>query len=413
MNPAGETVTPAHGKVRVLIFAEAVTLAHVARPHALAAALDPAQFHVCLAKDTRYDLLLGPQPYDRRDLGTIPSQRFLQALAQGRPLYREADLERYVEEDLDLIQSFDPHLVVGDFRLSLSVSARLAGRPYMTISNAYWSPHAHPRYRVPDLPMLTWLGHSLGQAVFDAVRPVAFALHSRPLNRVRRRHGLPGLGHDLRRTYTDADWVLYADLPELVPTRGLPASHQYLGPLLWEPALTPPSWWGQLPDTPPLVFITLGSSGPAAHLQTLVDALAPLPITLVVATAGRTALRPSGANVLVADYLPARQVIARARLVICNGGSPVSYLALCAGRPVLGLPANLDQLLNMDYVRRYGAGEFLRTGRWSADRLRTLVMAMLDPQSTWAHAASRLRAACAHYDAATRFASALRQAARA
>lgn len=408
MSPATESFARKRDKIKVLIFAEAVTLAHVTRPHVLALALDPAEFEVCVARDARYDPLLGPQSYARATLGTIPAPQFLDALARGRPLYREAELHRYVEEDLALIEAFDPDLVMGDFRLSLSVSARLAGRPYLAIANAYWSPYAEPRYPVPDLPFVTWLGYRAAQVVFDWVRPFAFALHSRPLERVRRRHGLPSLGWDLRRVYTDADHVLYADLPELVPTRDLPPQHRYLGPVLWEPETPLPAWWSDLPADRPMVFVTLGSSGPAAVLPRLIEALARLPVTLVVATAGRARVGHAG-NVFVADYLPARQVLARARLAICNGGSPLAYLALCAGCPVLGVPTNLDQLLNMHYVQQAGAGECLRTGELAPERVQALVRAMLEPRSGYARAARRLQSVCACWDPGPRFNELLRQ----
>lgn len=392
MNATARHARDAPGRRRVLMFAEAVTLAHVARPHVLAASLDPGRYEVCLAKDARFDALLGKQPYASRTIASIPSRQFLQALARGSPVYDAATLERYVREDLEVITRFDPDLVVGDFRLSLSVSCRLAGKPYLALGNAYWSPHAQPRYLVPDLPVLKWLPEPAGQLLFDLVRPLAFAHHCRPLNRVRRRHGLPGLGHDLRRIYTDADHVLYADLPELVPTHGLPPTHHYLGPILWEPQIALPDWWDGVPTKEPVVFVSLGSSGPVEFLPRLLDALSAVPVTLLVATAGRCRLgSPGHARIFQADFLPAAQAIARSRLVICNGGSPMSYLALAGGCPVLGIPGNLDQLLNMHYLRTYGAGEIARPGRTPARRLRGLVADMLEAASPWAEAARRLQ----------------------
>ena len=51
-----------------------------------------------------------------------------------------SSLDRYVEEDLRLIDSFRPDVVVGDFRVSLAISARKARIPYVNVTNAYWSP---------------------------------------------------------------------------------------------------------------------------------------------------------------------------------------------------------------------------------------------------------------------------------
>src|SRR4051812_16364477 len=90
-------------KRRVLIIAEAVTLAHLARPLALAAGLDLQRFEVHLAASARYDALLGRLPYVRHGLDSIPSEQFLAALDRGAPVYSTGDLRRYVREDLALI----------------------------------------------------------------------------------------------------------------------------------------------------------------------------------------------------------------------------------------------------------------------------------------------------------------------
>ena len=50
-----------------------------------------------------------------------------------------------------MLAEIAPDLVVGDLRVSLSVSARLAGIPYVAIANAYWSPYARRRFPLPDV----------------------------------------------------------------------------------------------------------------------------------------------------------------------------------------------------------------------------------------------------------------------
>lgn len=350
----------ARNKPVILLVAEAVTLAHFARISALAKALDADRYDVLVAADPRYaglDTALGSGFHPIR---SIPAEKFAQALARGKPLYDSETLSRYVEGDLALLDRVKPDLVVGDFRLSLAVSAPLRRIPYAAVVNAYWSPYADIAYPVPDLPMTRILGVRLAQKLFDLVRPIAFALHARPLNRVRRRYGLPSLGHDLRTAYSWGDYTLYADVPELVPTRPLPANHHHLGPLLWSARTPLPAWWDGLPQDKPVVLLTLGSSGRAELLPLALAALSELPVTVIAATAGKIALADVPANVFVADYLPLDRAVQRCGLVICNGGSLTTYQALAFGRPILGLCANMDQLLNMNAIERLGAGLSLR-----------------------------------------------------
>lgn len=65
-----------------------------------------------------------------------PASGFFGNLTQGR-FYAMRTLRKYVEADLRVLDEIAPDLVVGDLRISLSVSARLAGIPYIAIANAY------------------------------------------------------------------------------------------------------------------------------------------------------------------------------------------------------------------------------------------------------------------------------------
>lgn len=379
---------------RVLIFAEAVTLAHVARPLCFARGLDPHGYRVTVTSSGRTAAHITAAGYEHAVLESIEPQEFLDALAKGRPLFDAATLVRYVENDLALIDRYRPDLVVGDFRLSLSVSARLARLPYLTIGSAYWSPfYAPPQWPVPALPLTRLLPLGLAHALFSAARPIAFAAHCRPLNHVRRRFGLPPLPADLRRVYTDADWVAYSDLPELFPTSGMPSTHRFLGAALWEPLLPLPPWWDAVPADRPLLYVTLGSSGDAALLPQVVATLADLPASLLVATAG-AALPQLPANAFAAAYLPGMRAAAQSRVVICNGGSLTAYQALAAGAFVIGIAGNLDQFLNMQGFERMGVGRTLRADRFSAAALRRTVETLLDGDGN-SGAAEAMRRACA------------------
>jgi UDP:flavonoid glycosyltransferase YjiC (YdhE family) len=299
-------------------------------------------------------------------------------------------LRNYVHEDLKLIEKIKPDLIVGDFRLSLSTSARLVGIPYITITNAYWSPYyARNGFPLPVLPMTKVLPLPVATVLFRLVQRLAFGLHCKPLNQVRQENGLHTLGNDLRRLYTDADYTLYADTPQMFPTENLPTNHRYLGPILWSPPIASPAWWERLPGDKPIIYLTLGSSGETRLLQVVLEALAALPITVMVATAGATLKQPLPANIYVADYLRGTEAAARATLVICNGGSLTSQQALAANVPVLGIASNMDQFLNIKAIVEAGAGVLLRADRISLEKVRTAVVEII-LSNTYADGATKL-----------------------
>ena len=348
---------------RILFVAEAVTLAHVVRPLVLAKALDPAHYEVHFACAEGYEAFLEDDRFTRWSIHSIPPRRFQEALRKGTPLYDLNTLQDYLQEDLRVLDTVQPDMVVGDFRLSLAVSAPLRKIPYTALTNAHWSPYStKSRAPFPEHPMGKVLGVTLASALFKAVEPLVFAIHARPLNRLRKRNGLPPLG-GLREIYTTGDYTLYLDVPGLIPTHDLPPSHRYLGPLLWSPPLPLPAWWQELPNDRPCVYVTLGSSGAVELLPTVLDAMEELPVSVLVATAGRSDIGPLDGRRWVADYLPGSEAARRADLVISNGGSATTYQALAEGVPVLGIPFNMDQFYTQNAVVEAGAGVLLRSGQ--------------------------------------------------
>ncbi len=389
---------------RILFFAEAVTLAHVARPIALARGLDAARHDIFMACHTRCQRFFADEPWQALPLDSISGEQFLSALARGSPVYDAATLRRYVKDDMALIERIQPDLIVGDFRLSLSVSARLAGIPYATITNAYWSPHhAMKRFPLPVLPLTRWLPLPVARQIFGLVQPFAFGLHCQPLNRVRQAYGLPTLGSDLRRVYTDADHVLYADAPAMFPVEALPGNHHHLGPILWSPPMALPKWWHNLPADKPIIYLTLGSSGAAHLMPTVLQALADLPVTVMASTAGAGLTASVPGNAFVADYLPGTEAAARARVVVCNGGSLTSQQALVAGVPVVGIASNMDQFMNMQAIVNSGAGVTLRADRLDVQAIRAAVSLTLEAP-TFKQGSSALGLALRELDAAAVFA---------
>jgi len=387
-------------KPKILFVAEAVTLAHVARPAVLASALDKSMYDISFAVDPRYKDLFPELADFHYDLWTISSDQFLNALAKGKRLYSTQTLQRYINDDLKLIEEIKPDLIVGDFRLSLSVSARLTKTPYVAISNTYWTTHSNNKYAVPQLPMTRILSIGLSQILFDLSRPLVFMSHCTPLNKLRKSYGLPSLGNDLRAIYSDADSLWLADMAEFFPISTDAKNCHYLGPLPWSPRNKIPSWWGEIDEDKPIIYVTLGSSGQINLLPMVLEALATLPLTIIAVTAGRTELSKIPSNAYISDFLPGDQAAERAALMICNGGSLSTYQAIQGGTPVLGIVGNLDQHLNMSYLASSGIGESLRSEHADTMPVRKLVQKIL-AETHYKDAAQKARLAAQSYNIKT------------
>lgn len=370
---------------RVLFVAEDLSRAQVVRSAVLARSLDPSRYQVHMACGELDDMVFRPGEFCHWSMATVARKVARAAVRRGKRLYDVQTLRGYVQRDLEIIEGVEPDLVVGDFRWSLGISTALTRVPYAALVNAYWSPYAvREEFPLPDHPIINVVGERMAGRYFPQVVPRILGHFAEPVNTVRKEHGLEPL-EDLLAVLTHGDHTLYPDAPALVPTRDAPAAHRYIGPVLWQPEVSLPPWWQELVDGKPLIYVTLGSSGRLSALPAVLEALADLPVVVVVATAGRTRLAgvpaARAANVRVLDYVPGRQVCMRADLVVCHGGPSTAYQALSQGTPVLGVASNLDQHLAMSGICARGAGVRLRAMNLRAKVVRRAVTSMLGASS--------------------------------
>lgn len=368
-------------RARILFVAEAVTLAHVARMIMLAEGMDKRNWEVLLATDPRYLHMVGKIGFAVQPIWSMPTSKFQRALARGTTIFDTATLERYVQDDIALFERVRPDIIIGDFRASLGISARVMQVPYINVTNAYWSPLAQIRRLVPEYRFVKVLGLPLASLAFRVLQRVGYAHHALPVNRVRKRHHLKTLRYDFREMLKDGDRTCYADLPEIVPVESLTATERYIGPVHWSPPLSLPPWWSAATgphDPRPVIYVSLGSSGPAEVLQTVLDALGSMPVRVLASSAGHPGSLSLPKNVWLGDLLPGDDACRAASVVVTNGGSPSTYQALGQGRPVIGIATNMDQFLSMAAVEDAGCGRLLRSGSVSTDAIRASVAAVLD-----------------------------------
>jgi len=191
--------------------------------------------------------------------------------------------------------------------------------------------------------------------------------------------GAPGVVARLRglrpkNLWAAADLVVVATLEEL----DRPPSPSWSNLRYTGPALQPvPDPVGRRASTKILISLsTTYLPGQAEILQTVMEALAGLPVSVVVTTgpAVDPAALNAPANAKVYAYLPHVDVMPEVSLVIGHGGHSTTMLALANDLPVLVLPINLvfDQVLVGESLQRAGAGLTLPC-RSSAEDIRVAV----------------------------------------
>ncbi|MEI2387749.1 hypothetical protein [Breoghania sp. JC706] len=356
-------------KSRALLFAEAVTLAHVVRVYRIAKTLFEEGYDVHFAVAQRFRFVYDEPGIKLHWIASKSAQTFLDNVEMGKRLYRSEELIRYAYEELAVIDKVKPDWVLGDFRHSLSISARLRGIPYLNLINAYWSrAYAGHLLPVPELRQFPLSRVPLSRRLMPVLTPIIFKAQAQPLNDARRHFNLEPYEHCLQ-GWAGGDRTLFCDVAESFAAFA-PAPHErFIGHVTWEPtdASRTTERWLEALDKDDYVYAALGSSGGQGIRNRVVDALiaAGYPVCVSgVADGDRPASWPS--EVLSAEFVSGSAIARAARLVITNGGSPTTYQALNTGTPVIGIPANMDQVLCINHIQKLNAGRLVRP--WQVGR---------------------------------------------
>lgn len=365
-------------------------LAHVSRPLAIAVALRDLGHEVLFAGEGDYLRLAREQGFATSPCRGIPPDHVLRCSRQGRASWFAGYLEGLVEEDGRVFAGLRPDLVLGDFRLSLSTSCELARIPLAMIVNASWTNHYAVRIKAPEhLAATRVLGKPIADLLAPLLRRIVTHHDAGPFRRLRRRLGLEPRGNiwDMWR----GDLTLIVDTPTYGPTRQLPESFHYIGPIVWEPEVPAPPWLEALDGGKPTLYFTMGSTGFPRFFGEAVRTFGGSEFQCVMTTAGMARFDSLPPNFFCCDYAPGTRIMEKASVVVCHGGNGTIYQAMSRGVPVIGIPTMHDQEFNLDRVVDLGMGLHLSELRFRPEHLVAAIHEVLgDPR--YRQAAERQRA---------------------
>ncbi len=346
---------------RILVMGDSMSLAHVARAMVMARRLAREGAEIVFATGAAHAELARREGFDPCEMHCVPPARAYEAIRKGSHIFDMPTLVRYVKSDLALFQRVRPDLIVGDMRLSLNISAELAGLEYWNVLSGYMTNHyAAPRRAPRTLPLTRLLGRHVSAIVFPSLMRVILRQFSASFRRLRRAWGLAPV-RDIFDVMASPYRNLIADLPGYAPCADLPDHFDYVGPLLWEPNAPDPAWLDQVAPDRPTVYVTMGSTGDPNALRRILTSLRDNGWQ-VLTTTGTHGAAPDG--VFATDLARGSTLLQRSHVTVCHGGSGTVYQSVAHGVPVVGLPTFHDQETNMERVEALGWGEGLDPNRW-------------------------------------------------
>jgi len=224
---------------------------------------------------------------------------------------------------------------------------------------------------------------------------------------IARRWGVElGDWHSVIHSAGASETVVIFTTEEIVGHHELPDGWHCIGPLMEPPPPTAPS------GDRPLVYVCFGTSFNARVelFRAVIEGLADEPVEVLVSTGdGRVSpedLEPLPANVAVRDFVPAREILARAAVHITHGGCNSTHECLLAGVPMVVIPQAYDQFPLAVRIEELGVG---RGAAEDPMEIRAAVRWLLEDESPRARA-RELAQHLAQYDGESRVAALVERA---
>jgi len=324
-----------------------------------------------------------------------------------------------IEHVLHECRVYEEHgisLIVTGFNLPCSLSARKAGvplvwilagtsfAPYFEAGLGTWPDNFDNRFtRLIPKRLTRWLTNRIALRVKTGTR--AF-------NTVARRFNLPPFPNAL--SLWTGDYTLVSDLREaldLPPQYDYPEA-DYIGPLLANLDLPlSEELETHLRRPGRHIYFAMGSSGEKSLYVRALRALSRTghnvvaPYTTILS---ENEIPRLSDHVLLQKFVPAERVNRMVDLAVLHGGQGTIYTAAYAGRPVIGIPMQMEQQYNIDMLVRHGSAIRIRKTHFRERELLAAIDTILSDYPRFRARAEELAARLPVVDGARRGAERMR-----
>ncbi len=175
-----------------------------------------------------------------------------------------------------------------------------------------------------------------------------------------------------------------AEPPEFSGAK-LPARHYFIGPLVPQNEFPLPPEIGAIPRDRPLIYFAMGSSGTPEIVARIVESFEGRPYRVIAPVKFQLRRVPGvrvPSNVLVTDWLPALRVNQMVDLAVIHGGIGTVMTAALAGKPVVGVGMQMEQVANLACLERLGFAIRVAKAKDPSNRVQGAIRRLInDPQA--------------------------------
>jgi len=305
------------------------------------------------------------------------------------PAFTDLEMIQRVDSEIALLRKAMPAAVVTGSYLTIPISCRVVQTPLVWVIQSTWLPEffrhgAGMTDNVRPAPLKAVADWSVMQFINFWIR---FGFLN-PVNRAARHFGVPGYASIFE--FWRGDITLVAEPPEFSGVK-LPPKHYFTGPLIPQGEFTIPPEITAIPRDQPLIYFAMGSSGTPEIVAKIVESFEGKPYRVIAPVKfqlGQVAGVRVPSNVLVTDWVPALQVNTMADLAVIHGGIGTVMTAALAGKPVVGVGMQMEQVANLACLERLGFAIRVPKSQDPSRQVQAAIQKLLHDDQAKARAAS-------------------------
>ncbi len=271
------------------------------------------------------------------------------------PAFTDAELIRRVESEMACLKELKPTAVVTGSYVTIPVTCRVLETPLVWVVQSTWLPD----FFCHGAGMTDGLRPAPLKAVADwfVLQFIKFWINYgflNSINRTAKHFGVPG--YESIFDFWRGDIALVAEPAEFSGVK-LPPKHCFIGPLIPRDEFSIPPEIASVPRDRPLIYFAMGSSGTAEIVAKIVESFEGQPYHVIAPVKFQLDMVPGArvpSNVFVTGWVPAIQMNKMADLAVIHGGIGTVMAAALAGKPVVGVGMQMEQVANLACLVRKG-----------------------------------------------------------
>ncbi len=271
------------------------------------------------------------------------------------PALPQKVLVEKIENEVEYLKSLEPTAVITGSYMTVSVSCRILSLPLVWVIQSTWLEgfFAHgagmtdgirfkPIKKITDWLILGFISFWIRIGFLG------------PINKAAKHFGVNGYKSIF--DFWKGDITLVAEPAEFSGIQ-LPPNYYFTGPLIARQNFPMPEEIKNIPKDKPLIYFAMGSSGTPEIVANILEGFEEKPYRVIAPIKFLIDKVPGvkiPSNVIVTDWVPALEVNKLADLTVIHGGIGTVMTAVYAGKPVVGVGMQMEQVANLACLVRQG-----------------------------------------------------------